>query len=171
LHDVGEVGIEEQVVQVGIALVGFHDSIQKFAPNNASPAPDGRDIAEVQVPIELLARSRLTIPSPERRRRSSRRKSASRTAVNEFIAVAAEFSIFGCGQDFRGFDTLLLREEMTRASTAALIVEMTIDCRMAIAGSRCRCLSGRPLSRMTSTIGLPVSGSCLRKIWDVMSIK
>ena len=54
-NDVGEIGIEEQVVQRRIALVGLADAIQKFRANDATAAPDGRDIAEVQVPTELLA--------------------------------------------------------------------------------------------------------------------
>src|SRR6476646_7359177 len=54
LDNFGEVGIEEQIAQCGIALVSFDDSIQKLCTNNAPAAPDGGDIAEVQAPIELL---------------------------------------------------------------------------------------------------------------------
>src|SRR6266478_7238036 len=51
LDDIGEVGIEQQIVERQIAFVGVNDAIQKLRANDATAAPDGGDVAEVQVPV------------------------------------------------------------------------------------------------------------------------
>ena len=53
--NVSEIGVEQQIVQRGIAFVSVNDAIQKLCPNDATAAPDGGDVAEVQVPIVLFA--------------------------------------------------------------------------------------------------------------------
>ena len=42
-------------MQRRIALVGFDDAIEKLRANDATAAPDGGDVAEVQIPVVLLA--------------------------------------------------------------------------------------------------------------------
>src|SRR5438045_6375025 len=54
--DAGEVLVEKQIVELGIALVRLLDPIQKFRANDAAAAPDGGDVAEVQVPLRADAR-------------------------------------------------------------------------------------------------------------------
>src|ERR1700682_398653 len=54
--DVGEIGIEQEIMQRRIALVSIDDVIQKRSANDAAAAPDRGDVAEVQVPVVLFAR-------------------------------------------------------------------------------------------------------------------
>ena len=51
--------------------------------------------------------------------------------LDELLAVALNFFGCGCGRIFDAATRSSLREEMTRASTAALIVEITTECSMA----------------------------------------
>src|SRR5439155_13616939 len=55
LDNVSEIGVEQQIMQRGIAFVGVNDAIQKLRANDAAAAPDGGDIPEVQVPVVLFA--------------------------------------------------------------------------------------------------------------------
>ena len=62
--DVGEIGIEQQILQRRIALVSLDDAVEEFCANDAAAAPDRGDVAEVQVPIviRLLAAPNNSIP-------------------------------------------------------------------------------------------------------------
>ena len=53
--DVSEIGIEEEIVERGIAFVGVDDSVQKLRANDATAPPNGGNVAEVQVPVVLFA--------------------------------------------------------------------------------------------------------------------
>ena len=54
-QDGTEKRIEHQVLQLGIAVKGLLDAVQKLGPDDATPTPNGRDVAVVQVPVEVLA--------------------------------------------------------------------------------------------------------------------
>ena len=54
LDDVGEIGIEQEIMQRGIAFVGINDAVQKFRANDTTAAPDSGDVAEIQVPVVLF---------------------------------------------------------------------------------------------------------------------
>src|SRR5256714_13375881 len=47
LEDVGEIGIEHEIVQRAIAFVSVDDAVQKFRADYATAAPNGGDVAEV----------------------------------------------------------------------------------------------------------------------------
>src|SRR6266516_986663 len=46
-----EIPIKQKIVQRGVALICFHDSVQKFRANDAAAAPDGGNVAQVEVPL------------------------------------------------------------------------------------------------------------------------
>lgn len=49
--DPGEVLVEEEIVQRRIAFIGFLDPIQKLRADDATAAPNGGDVAEIQIPM------------------------------------------------------------------------------------------------------------------------
>lgn len=54
-ENAAEKGIEHQVFEIGIPLVGFFDAVEKFGANDAAAAPDRGDVAEVELPIILAS--------------------------------------------------------------------------------------------------------------------
>ena len=51
VDDPGEVLVEQQIVQGRVPFVGFLDPIQELCADNATAAPDGGDVAEIQIPM------------------------------------------------------------------------------------------------------------------------
>src|SRR5436190_7195341 len=50
-NDVSEVLIKQQIVKLRVAGVSLSDPVQEFRANDAPAAPDGCDIAKIQIPI------------------------------------------------------------------------------------------------------------------------
>ena len=56
-HLLLEIGSEHQILQRRILLVGLLDAVQELGTDNATfRARSGRDVADVQIPVVLLAR-------------------------------------------------------------------------------------------------------------------
>src|SRR5450631_3021726 len=47
----GEVLVEQQIMQRRVAFIGFLDPIQELRADDATAAPDGGDVAEIQIPM------------------------------------------------------------------------------------------------------------------------
>ena len=45
--DVGEIRIEQQIVQRWVPRISLGDAVEEARPNNAAASPNGRDIAEI----------------------------------------------------------------------------------------------------------------------------
>ena len=45
--DIAEIFVQQQVVQVRVALVGLDDAIEEFRADDATAAPNGSDVAKV----------------------------------------------------------------------------------------------------------------------------
>ena len=56
IDDAGEITIEEKIMERSIAFISLDNAVEKFCANDASAAPDGGDVAKVQVPFILPAR-------------------------------------------------------------------------------------------------------------------
>jgi hypothetical protein len=54
--DPREIAIQQEIVQSWIATVRLDNPVEKFRANDAPAAPDGSDVAEVEVPIVSRAR-------------------------------------------------------------------------------------------------------------------
>ena len=104
--DVGEIRIEEQIVQRRIARVGFGDAIQKFRANDATAAPDRGDVAEIQIPIVSRTRGAEQFHSL---RVGNDFRSVKRVVhrLDELLAIAGEFLRLRLRQNFRGLDALV----------------------------------------------------------------
>ena len=50
-----KVAIEQKIIQRGVALVRVDDPVQEFCANDATAAPDGGYVAEIQIPIVCRA--------------------------------------------------------------------------------------------------------------------
>src|ERR1700730_5211971 len=98
--DVGEIGIEEEVVQRGVALIRIHDAVQEFRANDATAAPDRGDVSEVEVPVVLLTRSSEQFHSLCVRNDLG---GVERVAhgINEFFAIDLEFLRLRVLKNFR----------------------------------------------------------------------
>ena len=111
-----------------IALIRFHDAIQEFGTNDTPATPDGGDVAEVQVPIVLVASGPQQFHSLCIRNDF---RGVKRIAHRVDQLVCGRRVIFLVSVAVRIFEEATrssFREEITRASTAALIVEITTDC-------------------------------------------
>ena len=107
LQDAGEVLVEEQIVQLRIALVRFLDPVQKLRANNATAAPDRGDVAEVQVPMRTDAGRAEQFHSL---RVGNNLRSVKRVAHrrDQLIPIAGEFRHLRLRQNFRSRDAFVL---------------------------------------------------------------
>src|SRR5206468_3558096 len=125
-----EITIKQQIVQGGIALIRLHDAVEKSRANDAAASPNCRDVAEIKVPVVDFACASKQL-HPLGVRNNFRRVSASRTISTNRERLPLNLRTLGCGKIFDAATRSSLRAEMTRASTAALIVEITTDCLIA----------------------------------------
>src|SRR3989440_1952245 len=58
-----EVHVGQQRGQFGVVLVGGADAVEECGPDNAAAAPDDGDLAEVEVPVVLLAADGHHVPA------------------------------------------------------------------------------------------------------------
>lgn len=113
--DVAEVGIENQVFEVGVATVGGRDVIEEVRADDASSAPDRSDVAEVEAPvIKFAGCSQLDEPLGIADDLAC--VEGVTDCVDQFGTVARERFRRGSGQDFAGLEALVLE----RAQDAGL---------------------------------------------------
>src|SRR5438270_12208483 len=88
----GEVVVEEEVREVGTALVRAHDRVEEARADDAAGLPDARHLAHVDVPLPLR-RSRLNQRHPLRVRTNFR-------CVERVVNVADELLAIGWSPGF-----------------------------------------------------------------------
>src|SRR6266446_4314277 len=104
--DAGEVGIEQQIMQRRIAFVGFDDAIKEFRANDATPAPDRGDVAEVQLPVVLVTRSAEELHALGIGDDLGRIERLT-DCFDKLLSIAGEFLRFWLRQNFRRSDALV----------------------------------------------------------------
>ena len=93
-------------MQIFIAVVGVNDAVQKLCPNDATAAPNGGDVAEIQVPVILFAGCAEQFHSLRIRNDLGRVKSVAH-GVDQLFTVAAKFFRFRLRKNFRGCDPFI----------------------------------------------------------------
>jgi hypothetical protein len=49
--DVGEILVEQEIVQLRIARISLGDAVKKFRANDAPSTPNRRDVPKIQIPV------------------------------------------------------------------------------------------------------------------------
>src|SRR5207248_7710239 len=104
--DVSEIGIEQQIVEIFIALVSIDNAVEKFRANDATATPDGGDVAKVQVPIVLFARGAEELHALRVRNNFGCVERVP-DRVDKFVFVAGKLSWFWLRQNFGGGDAVV----------------------------------------------------------------
>src|SRR5262249_26590930 len=95
-----EILVEEKILQRGVTPIGLNDSVEKFSADDAPPAPNRSDIAQVQVPFVSRASGSKKIHSLRVRNYFGGIKRVAH-GVDETIAIAFERSSSRLRQNFR----------------------------------------------------------------------
>src|SRR5581483_254149 len=102
-----EVGVEQQIGQVGAALVRLLDLVQELRADDAAALPDAAQLAEVDVPVPLVR------PGADQVHALGVGADLARVegvvdGVNQLLLVAGVFETRRAGQLFAGFDAFAL---------------------------------------------------------------
>ena len=127
--DVGEIlSRAGRLCSFGSRCISFGDAVKKFRANDAPATPNRRDVPKIQIPAVGCAGGTEQL-HPLGVGNNFRCVKRVVDGLDQAVPIAAEF--VGLAAAARILDAATrssLREEITRASTAALMVEMTTDC-------------------------------------------
>src|SRR5262249_32594747 len=104
--DSGKIPVEQKIVQIAVASVRVNDAVQELCANNAATAPDGGDVAQVELPFVGRASGPKKLHSLRIRDNFRRIKSVTH-GVDKTITIAFERSTSRLRQNFGGGDALL----------------------------------------------------------------